>query len=88
MTALPAAELSAYLAAVRELLDELNAESASGLITFRCAVLISSVDRQTRTLERAVSAAAKAANGPVTTAPGRPTGPQRPDGTYAAEPST
>jgi hypothetical protein len=44
--------MNEYVRAVRELLEELNKESASGLITFRCAVLISSVDRQTRTLER------------------------------------
>ena len=41
-----------YIAAVRALIDELNRESASGLITARALPLISTVDRMTRTLER------------------------------------
>lgn len=48
-----------YIAAVRALIDELNRESASGLITARALPLISTVDRMTRTLERLREQAAK-----------------------------
>lgn len=45
-------DLRAYLAAVRALVDELNRESASGLITRHALVLIGTVDRMTRAMER------------------------------------
>jgi hypothetical protein len=55
MSALPSAELAAYLAAVRALVDTLNASAASGLITRQALVLLGSVDQRTRTLERRVA---------------------------------
>jgi hypothetical protein len=46
--------LMLYLSIARELIDELNANSAAGLITQRALPLISVLDQHTRKIERMI----------------------------------
>lgn len=45
------ADMQPLLSALRELLDELNAHAAAGLITHRALVLLNRVEQMTRALE-------------------------------------
>jgi hypothetical protein len=46
--------LMLYASLVRELIDALNKESASGLITTRVLSLVTAIDKHTRTVERLI----------------------------------